>query len=130
MSTTDTRTQPAWSVDVFAAFWDNPDPRLIPAMLTEDVVGIWPGGEEVYGPEAYTERLAQVLDMIPGMRLEVAEHATNGEFTFVRWIMLASGADGPFEMTGIDRIRLRDGLVCENVIRFDRQELQALLSGS
>jgi hypothetical protein len=45
--------------------------------------------------------------------------ARDGEFTFVRWIMHATGRLGPFDMTGIDRIRQRDGQVAENVIVFD-----------
>jgi hypothetical protein len=60
------------------------------------------------------------------MRLSVAEHATNGDVVFVRWIMRATGRKGPFELSGIDRIRLRDGRVCENVIRFDTQHLKRL----
>ena len=59
--------------------------------------------------------LADLLQRLPDLRLEVAEHATNGDVTFVRWIMHATGAHGPFELSGVDRIRLRDGLVCENV---------------
>jgi ketosteroid isomerase-like protein len=111
-----------WSVAGFAAFWSRPDPALVPPLLTEDVVGVWPGSPPVRGRDAYTKVLADLLELMPDLRLEVAEHATNGEFTFVRWIMHATGADGPFEMSGIDRIRLRDGLVCENVIRLDRGE--------
>jgi hypothetical protein len=42
-STTATVDQPAWSVEMFAQFWSNPDPALVPAALTEDVVGHWPG---------------------------------------------------------------------------------------
>lgn len=120
-------TTPTWTVEGFAAFWAAPDPALVGAMLTEDVVGHWPGGEEVHGREAYTESLAQIIEMIPDIRLEVAEHATNGEYTFVRWIMHGTGANGPVELSGIDRIRLRDGLVCENIIRFDRRRLEELL---
>jgi hypothetical protein len=29
----------AWSVDMFERFWADPDPRLVPAALTDDVVG-------------------------------------------------------------------------------------------
>ncbi|HEY3189576.1 MAG TPA: nuclear transport factor 2 family protein [Solirubrobacteraceae bacterium] len=120
-----TPTRIAWSVDGFAAFWSNPDPAYVPPLLTEDVVGVWPGtGEPVRGREAYTKVLAEVIELMPDLRLEVAEHATNGEYTFVRWIMHATGANGPFEMSGVDRIRLRDGLVCENVIRLDRAEFE------
>jgi len=49
----------------------------------------------------------------------VAEHAQHGDVTFVNWVMHATGQHGPFELTGIDRVRVRDGLVRENVIVFD-----------
>jgi hypothetical protein len=32
---------------------------------------------------------------------------------------------GPFELTGIDRVRTRDGLVAENMIVFDRAAFKA-----
>ena len=113
-----------WSVEGFAAFWAAPKIEHVPAVLTEDVVGIWPGAEPVRGREAYTKVLADLLNLLPDLHMEVAEHATNGEFTFVRWVMRATGANGPFELSGIDRIRLRDRLVCENVVRLDRGELE------
>lgn len=117
-------------MDGFARFWDDPDPTYVPPMLTDDVAGYWPGSDEpVRGVEAYTQAIADILELLPGMRLEVAEHATNGDVTFVRWIMHATGKAGPFTFSGIDRIRLRDGLVAENVIRFDTAHLQRLLSG-
>jgi len=116
-------TRIEWSVDGFAAFWAAPDPEVVPPLLTEDVVGVWPGTRApVRGRDAYTKVLADLIELMPDLRLEVAEHATNGEYAFVRWIMHATGKHGPFEMSGIDRIRLRDGLVSENVIRFDRTE--------
>lgn len=40
-----------------------------------------------------------------------------------------SGAKGPFEINGIDRVRVRDGLVAENIIRFDRAEFMAAVGG-
>lgn len=111
----------------FTEFWADPDPALVPRLVTSDVIGWWPGSDEpVRGVEAYTQALADITPLIPDLRLRVAEHATNGEFVFVRWIMSAAGAAGPFELSGIDRLRLRDGLVSENVIRFDTAHLQRL----
>lgn len=121
------RPRPGWSVDAFAAFWDKPDPALVPAVLTDDVVGHWPGlTEPVRGKQAYTDRIARILELLPDLRLEVAEHASNGELTFIRWIMHATGTNGPFEVTGIDRIRVRDGLVAENVIVYDTARFESL----
>jgi hypothetical protein len=109
-----------WSVESFQAFWSNPNPELVPGVLTDDVVGYWAGRDEpVRGRDDYTACIAALIAAVPDVRLDVAEHAQDGEFTFVRWIMDATGRSGPFEMTGIDRIRLRDGQVAENVIVFD-----------
>lgn len=89
-------------------------------MLTDNVVGHWAGRDEpVRGREDYTACIAALLTALPDVRLDVAEHARDGDYTFVRWIMHATGRLGRFEMTGIDRIRQRDGQVAENVIVFD-----------
>jgi hypothetical protein len=121
------RRGPTWSVGSFAAFWDKPDPAVVPAVLGPDVVGRWPGEDEpVRGPDAYTARLARLLELLPDLRLDVAESATNGEFTFIRWVMQATGLHGPFEITGIDRVRVRGGLVVENVITYDTAEFERL----
>lgn len=130
MTTTHT-TKTGWSVEAFARFWAAPDPDLVPALVTDDVVGWWPGEDEpVRGVAAYTQALAEIIEPLPDIRLEVAEHATNGDHTFVRWIMHATGPIGPFTFTGIDRILLRDGLVAENVIRFDTAHLRRLMVGA
>ena len=118
--TTATAPQPGWSVEMFEAFWSNPDPALVPAVLTEDVVGYWPGREEpVRGRDDYTACIAAIVQALPGMRLEVAEHARNGDFVFIRWILHATGEHGPFQLTGMDRVRVRGPQVAENVIVFD-----------
>jgi len=118
----------AWSVQHFAAFWANPDPKLVHHAVTEDVTGYWPWSDTpVRGVEAYVRRIAEVLALAPGLRLEVAEHASNGEFVFIRWIAHGTGAKGPIELSGIDRIRLRGGKVAENIIRFDTAQFEALL---
>ena len=41
--------------------------------------------------------------------------------------MHATGANGPFEMNGMDRTRVHDGLVCENYVFFDSSEFQQLV---
>jgi SnoaL-like protein len=118
--------QPGWSVETFEAFWSNPDPSLVPGALTEEVVGYWAGrAEPVRGRDAYTRCIARIVEALPDMRLEVAEQAQNGEFTFIRWIMHATGRQGAFQFSGIDRVRTRGPLVAENVIVFDTAEFEA-----
>jgi hypothetical protein len=125
-STTATVDQPAWSIEMFAQFWSNPDPALVPAALTEHVVGHWPGLDEpVRGRDEYTRCIAAIVEALPGIYLEVAEHARSGEFFFVRWILHAMGEHRPFELTGMDRVRVRGPLVAENVIVFDTAAFEA-----
>ena len=123
---TATAERPGWTVEAFEGFWSNPDPALVPGVLTEDVVGHWPGRDEpVRGRDAYTACIAAIVEALPDMRLEVAEHARDGEFFFIRWIMHATGEHGPFQVTGIDRVRVRGPQVAENVIVFDTAAFEA-----
>jgi len=119
-----------WTPDLFADFWSAPDLRFVPQIITDDIVGHWPGGQVVKGAEDYMEALEDLLALLPDLRLEVPERATtaDGEYGFARWIMHATGQNGPFEMLGCDRTRLRDGLVCENYIFFDSVQF-AVLAG-
>lgn len=127
-STIEASSRTGWSVEQFEAFWSNPDPALVELAVTKDVVGDWAGdAEPVRGVEDYKARIAQVLQRAPDLKLEVAEHAQNGEFVFIRWIAHATGKRGaPVEFTGMDRIRLRDGLVAENIIRYDPRLFEEL----
>jgi ketosteroid isomerase-like protein len=110
-----------WTTELFAEFWAAPDLKLIPPIITDDVVGYWPGGRTFRGKAEYMQSLEELLALLPDLRLEVAEHAmsADGEFGFSRWVMHATGANGPFELDGMDRSRVRDGLVCENYVFFD-----------
>ncbi|WP_394830989.1 ester cyclase [Pendulispora rubella] len=113
-------TTQAFTVENFAQFWAKPDASLVAHAVTEDVVGHWPGTEEpARGVVAYAARIAQVLALVPDLSLEVLEHAIHHDLLFIRWMARGTGAKGPFTLNGIDRIRLRDGRVAENVIVFD-----------
>ena len=120
-------TQTAFTAQDFADFWIDPDPANITAdPFVPDVVGHWPDGD-VHGVEAYTARLRELLGLLPDLRLEMVEHADNGEHIFVRWIMRATGRHGAFEMSGVDRIKTTaDGLIAENRIFFDTKRFEAL----
>lgn len=128
--TASTAAEPEISmVDRFAYFWSNPDTALLQGGLAQDVVGHFPGDPEpVRGRDAYIERVGRYLEALPGLRIEVADHATNGDLTFIRWLARPAGPDGPTEFGGIDCIRLRDGLVAENYVAFDPAQFEAAVS--
>ena len=87
---------------------------------------IWPGDPEpVRGVEPYTKKIADLLAAAPDLRLELVDSATvpgaaDGEqLIFLHYVGHGTGPDGPFEIRGLDRVRTRDGMVVENVIRYE-----------
>jgi ketosteroid isomerase-like protein len=115
-----------WTTEWFVEFWSAPDLKWVPPIITDDVVGYWPGGRTVRGKAEYVQALAELLAVVPNVRLEVQEHAMShdGQFGFSRWVMHATGSNGPFELVGMDRTRVRDGRVCENYVFFDPTEFR------
>lgn len=120
-----------FSVEHWAAFWACPHPALAGRIVTPDVVAYWPGdAEPVRGVTRYRQRIAELLERVPDLQLRMAEHATNGNIVFVRWIARGTGAAGRFELHGFDGIRLRDGLIRENWICYNPVRFEALVSGA
>ena len=120
-----------WSVDGWRAFWGAPSPEValkrVPTVVTPDVEAVWPRVPgRVQGSGEYARRIVDLLAVVPDLRLELGEHAANGEFIFLRWTARGTGPDGPFEGIGADRFRLRDGLVAESLIMSDLPVFEAL----
>jgi hypothetical protein len=125
MSTRQTTAAP-FTAQAFATFWADPKAEYVtPDPFVPDVVGFWPD-TTLHGVEDYTARLKNLLTKLPDMYLSLAEFADNGEYIFVRWVMHAAGPNGRFEMPGVDRIRVKDGLVAENLILFDTRRFEEL----
>ena len=129
---TDIQTTPRFSAEMWAAFWDAPNMSLRQDILADDIVGYWPGDHEpVRGLSAYQGKIAELLEAYPDLRLELVDSATvpgkadDEELVYLHYVGRATGPDGPFEMRGLDRVRSRDGIVVENVVRYDPAELPA-----
>ncbi|OBG38743.1 nuclear transport factor 2 family protein [Mycobacterium sp. E3198] len=123
---TDVQSAPKFSAEVFAAYWAAPTLSRGFDILADDIVGYWPGDPEpVRGIEPYTAKIAEILDAAPDLTLEVIDSATvpgaaaGEELVFLHYVGRGTGPDGPFQIRGIDRVRTRDGVVVENVIRYD-----------
>jgi SnoaL-like domain len=124
-------TQPRFSVERWAALWASPHPELAGRVVTPDVVGYWAGdARPVRGVTQYKQRIAALLELLPDLRLEVAEHARNGDVVFVAWNARGTGANGPLQLCGVDRIRLRDGLIKEHLVFYDPALLKGAVKGA
>ncbi len=124
--TTTATTTPRFSPEFFAAFWAAPSMSHSMDILADDIIGYWPGDSEpVHGFEAYTQKIADLLAVAPDLKLELVDSATAAgptegeELFFLHYIGHATGPNGPIEIRGLDRVRTRDGVVVENVIRYD-----------
>ncbi len=123
---TDIQSAPKFSAEVFAAYWSAPTMSRGFDVLADDIVGYWPGdAEPVCGIAPYTAKIGELLDAAPDLTLDVIDSATvpgaaaGEELVFLHYVGRGTGPDGPFEIRGIDRVRTRDGIVVENVIRYD-----------
>jgi hypothetical protein len=71
-----------WSPALFAEYWARPEAAYLRDMVTDDVVGHWPGGVTAEGPAAYIGALERLLAALPDIRLEVPDFAVNGDVAF------------------------------------------------
>jgi len=126
LATTQDSAAQMFSAQLWAAFWAAPDLSRGMNILAEDIVGYWPGDPEpVRGLEAYAGKIAELLAAAPDLRLELIDSATvpgtaEGEqLVFLHYVGRGTGPQGPFEIRGLDRVRTRNGMVVENVIRYE-----------
>jgi ketosteroid isomerase-like protein len=117
---------PKFSAELFAAFWAAPDMSHGLDILADDIVGYWPGDPEpVRGLEAYAAKIAEILNAAPDLQLQLVDSATvdgavpGEQLIFLHYTGRGTGPGGPFQIRGLDRVRTRDGMVVENVIRYD-----------
>lgn len=124
-----TTTKPRFSAEMWAAFWAAPAVSRIEDILADDIVGYWQGDPNpVAGREAYVGKIAELITAIPDLRLELVDSATvagataDEQLVFLHYVGRGTGPDGPVAIRGLDRVRARDGIVIENVIRYDLVE--------
>ncbi|MBB4698031.1 nuclear transport factor 2 family protein [Paractinoplanes abujensis] len=112
-------------VDRWAAFWAAPDPARVGDLAATDIELRYPGlPEPLRGVEAWRARVASIVQRFPDVRLTVTAHATADDLCFVSWRGTATAAGNPITWEGIDRMRLRDGLVVDSLVAFDTAGLR------
>jgi len=130
--TTHTDTQPKFSAEMWAAFWAAPDESRIGDILADDIVEYWQGDPTpVRGLEAYTGKIVELIAASPDLRLELIDSATvdgsapGEQLVFLHYTGRGTGPAGPFAIRGLDRVRTRNGMVVENVIRYDQVDIDS-----
>ncbi len=130
---TDTKARPAFSAEMWEAFWAAPDMSRAGDILADDIVGFWQGDPRpVQGKKAYVGKIAELVTAAPDLALELVDSATidggvpGEQLVYLHYVGRGTGPDGPFAIRGIDRVRTRDGMVVENVIRYDQVEPAAI----
>jgi len=124
-TTTATRKM-SFSPEFWAAFWAAPSMSHSMHMLADDIIGYWPGDHApVQGIEAYTQTIVDLLAVAPDLTLELVDSATAAgraegeELFFLHYVGRGTGPNGSVQIRGLDRVRTRDGVVVESVIRYD-----------
>lgn len=124
---TETQIQPKFSSEIWAAFWAAPEESRIGDILADDIVGYWQGEPTpVHGRDAYTAKIVELITAVTDLRLELLDSATvdagvpGEQLVFLHYVGRGTGPDGPIAIRGLDRVRTRDGMVVENVIRYDQ----------
>jgi hypothetical protein len=113
-------------IERWAAAWSEPTPDKIRGLTDPDIVMSWPGlAEPIRGAEAWATRVAGTLQRFPDLRLEVTEHAQRDDVMFVSWRAHATIDGVATKWQGIDRMRLRNGVVTESLVAFDTAPLRA-----
>jgi hypothetical protein len=117
---------------MWAAFWAAPDESRIGDILADDIVGYWQGDPKpVHGLEAYTGKIVELIAASPDLRLQLIDSATvdgsapGEQLVFLHYTGRGTGPAGPFAIRGLDRVRTRDGMVVENVIRYDQVDIDS-----
>ena len=126
---TETQTTPTFSAKLWTAFWAAPDVTRAGDVLADDIIGYWQGNPKpVRGKELYVAKIAELVGAMPDLALELVDSATvdgaepGEQLVYLHYVGRGTGPDGPVAIRGLDRVRARNGVVVENVIRYDMVE--------
>jgi steroid delta-isomerase-like uncharacterized protein len=124
-----TDDQTADYVTRFEQFWSDPAGDLVPELVRPDALVSWPGIETFSGAD-YPAHMDRVLQLLPDLRLEVTDHATNGATAFISWRARATVGAAPMEWTGTDRVVVRDGRSAVVEVSYDTAPISQALEHS
>jgi ketosteroid isomerase-like protein len=114
-------------VSRFVDAWARPDSGGFAGLWLEDGVFVHPtvasplSGSEV---PRWSERIKATM---PDFTFQADEWASRGDLLFLEWSSTATVGGRSLRWSGVDRFRLRDGSISEEVVYFDTLQIWAAL---
>jgi hypothetical protein len=103
------------------------DPDAWAALYRDEGTLLQPGMERPISKAEVPGHVARINSVLPGIRCEMKNWASDGNTVFTEWTMHAELFGEPLQWDGADRFTLVDGLVAEEVVHFDALPLWARL---
>ena len=88
-------------------------------ILSESITGNWVAANN-----------HRTKSVIPGFKWSLIRWASAGEFLFIEWQNEALLGSAPASWTGVDRMRIVDNRIMEEVVYFDTFPLRAMIDSS
>lgn len=114
----------------FADFWNNCHDGCISELTHPDVVGHHEGGVTKHGHAGLRELQAEMLAVLPDVKLKLLEVVGEGDNVVVHWEAAVPKSDkipAPVSFTGMTRMRFADGKIAEGWDCWNMGALQAHL---
>jgi ketosteroid isomerase-like protein len=111
----------------FVAAWARPDSATFAELWLDDGVFVHPTvASPLTGSEVprWSERIKAAM---PDFTFQADEWASRGDLMFLQWSSTATVGGRSLRWSGVDRFRLRDWRISEEVVYFDTLEIWAAL---
>jgi len=107
----------------FSAFWSDPSPEKMGALLTPDVTLIQPLSPPMHGLEAARAEFGKLFAWLPDLRATVDAWGVNGADLFIEFRLRATVGGKRLEWPVVDRFVMRGDKAEKRVTYFDAMPL-------
>lgn len=115
-------------VRTFAAFWSAPTVPAFEALMHPDVRLVQPLAPPVRGLAEASAWLANMLALLPDIRIAVERWSGTPDALFIEWTATATFAGKPVRWSAVDRFHIEGGKARERVAYFDALPLVGMIA--
>ena len=110
-------------VEMFTAYWNDPDPRRYAEHYHREANITRPGGGPPISPQEAQQQVAQLKALIPDLRLKPTRTDGSGDALWIEWLLTGTVAGQKLQVRGADRITLKGDRVIETATYYDSLDL-------